>query len=135
MKVVYAPTPEQEQMIADLINHLYSSVFPCYFTDEKITSFFDLNVLKMPRSFDDWLQTAEEGFQVIASLQVIVSLLETNCNTSNTEDFYEHLFEKNKLILASFGLSFPFTYDQFSNRIESHAVFSMYTPASNEHII
>ena len=45
MKIVFASTPEQEEEIRNLVQKMYSTIFPNYFPDEDIKEFKQLNVL------------------------------------------------------------------------------------------
>ena len=45
MKVLYASTEEQEKKIVELINQLYTQIFPFYYEDEEIAEFKKMGVL------------------------------------------------------------------------------------------
>lgn len=134
MKVVFAASLEQKRVIRDLIEHLYHSVFPLYFDKEEIKELSCCEVLNTPCEKEEWLETANDAYRIIASLQVIISLLELN---SLPIDYpkYETIFTKNKCTLERYHISFPFTYDQFSTLHSPDVAFSMFSKAANEYLI
>ncbi|RWR14635.1 DUF5365 family protein [Siminovitchia fortis] len=134
MKVVFAASLEQKKMINDLIDHLYHSVFPLYFEAGEIKEFIRWEVLKAPDEKEEWLETADDAFRIIAALQVLISLLELKSLPGENKD-YENLFYKNKWILEKYHISFPFTYRQFSSLHNSDLALSMFTSAANEFLI
>nr|WP_263328465.1 YhcU family protein [Neobacillus sp. Marseille-Q6967] len=128
MKIVFASTPSQEQEICGLVRYIYSTVFPLYFTDEEINEFEQIKVLQTPEDFN----TLGDAFQVMASMQTVISILES----STLCEQYETLFNKNVSNLQEFGLFFPFEFEQFlqAKNIKSN-VFSIYTKAANELLV
>ena len=133
MRVVLAATLEQRKVIEDLKNHLYHSVFPLYFNHEEIGELQSSKVLETPER-EDWLETVEDACRVIASLQVMISLLKVK--RLPLEDFcYKNIFNKNKRILQQFQISFPFTYSQFAERHQADLAFSMFARVANEFMI
>lgn len=128
MKVIFASTPEQQVEIQELINHLYSEVFPNYFSDQEISRLKQQQVLKLSSSHMEQLDTLKDAYQVIASLQTIISILEN----SILDDQYIETFYKNVTILEDYGLNFPLDYHQFSDsELEKDNNLSMYTKAAN----
>lgn len=132
MKIVYASTPEQELKIKELVQNLYSKIFPLYFPDEDIKEFERLQVLHTSAIQTEYFGTLKEAYKVIASLQTITSILES----SNLEDRYEYLFEKNVCTLKEFGLVFPFSYSHFcEEKMIKEDMLSIYTKGANEILI
>ncbi|MCQ6273367.1 YhcU family protein [Bacillus sp. V3B] len=132
MKVVFASTPCQAEEIKELINQLYSNVFPMYFTDDEIHECEKQKVLFLSASHFEQLGTLKEAYKVIASLQTIISILESE----NLEDQYMETFYKNSSILNDYGLNFPFEYHHFSESKETKSSgLSIYTKAANELLI
>ncbi len=136
MRVVYAPTSEQEKMLSDLISHMYSTVFPRYFTDREITDFVDLKILHYSGVQDDQLNTLGDVFKAISSLQVIISILELPSD-HNVDSNYSSMFNQNIKILERCGMFFPFTYDQFFGKEKKNRdiVFSIFSKPSNDLLI
>lgn len=128
VKIVFASTPGQEEEICGLVRYIYSTVFPLYFTDKEIREFEQLKVLHTPDDFN----TLKDAFQVMASMQTIISILET----TTLDDQYEALFNKNVMNLQDFGLFFPFEYEQFVDaKNMKNSVFSIYIKAANELLV
>ncbi len=134
MRVVFAASKEQKKMISDLIDHLYHSVFPLYFEEMEIDEFIRGEVLKTPGLQEEWLETANDAFQIIAALQVLISLLELNALPIDHSE-YQRIFTRNKHILECFDISFPFTYYQFSVLHRPEMAFSLFSRAANEYLI
>ncbi|MDE3838071.1 hypothetical protein C0966_01555 [Bacillus methanolicus] len=131
MKVVYASTPDQEQKIKELVDYFYSNVFPLYFSDEDIMEFKRQKVLHTSTRHFEYFGTLKEAYQVIASLQTLISILETS---QNKEKYYS-LFMKNASILEEFDIYFPFTFSQFSDEKSMRGnLFSVYVKAANDYI-
>jgi Family of unknown function (DUF5365) len=128
VKIVFASTPGQEEEICGLVRYIYSTVFPLYFTDKEIREFEQLKVLHTPDDFN----TLKDAFQVMASMQTIISILES----TTLDDQYEALFNKNVMNLQDFGLFFPFEYEQFVDaKNMKNSVFSIYIKAANELLV
>lgn len=130
MRVMNAATREQEEYVEGLIQQFYSHVFPRYFDDEQIREFEQLNVLSV--SLDRYNGTMREAFQMISSLQSLLTIIECiEANGLNEE--YRHLFERNVRLLEQYGIAFPFTIDQF--REKRPFIFSMYSPPATDWIM
>ncbi|MFD1707286.1 DUF5365 family protein [Siminovitchia sediminis] len=134
MKVVFAASLKQEEMIRELISHLYQSVFPLYFTEEEIRDMKRLSVLKTPETGVEWLNSAEDAFRIIAALQVLISMLETTSLPGERKD-YQRMFIKNKHILEEHGISFPFTYTQFCLLHKEDLAYTMFATAANQYLL
>lgn len=133
MKIVFASTPGQEKEISDLVNYMYSHVFPAYFTDLEIQEFDRLQVLHATeQQFDDF-STLKDAFQVMAALQTIISILES----SVLENKHSSIFRKNIATLKKYRIFFPFDLQQFidAKNSKKHNVLSVYTKAANELLI
>ncbi len=109
MKVVYASTPTQAEKIDELIQTFYSAVFPYYFSDDEVQHFSSLKVLHPTPEQMDRIGTLKTSYQVITSLQTIISILEVPQNKNK----YKQIFEKNVNILEEFELFFPFQLENF----------------------
>lgn len=130
MKIVFASTPDQEEKINELIKRFYRDIFPLYFSDKDIKRFEDRNVLNNETAQLDG--TLKEAYHLIASLQTLLSILESRHLT------YAHqgLFEKNVETLNEYGFNFPFSYDQFIHARETKtSFFSTYTQAANQLLV
>lgn len=132
MKIVFASTPSQEEEIGDLIQYFYSNVFPRFFSDKEIREFERLKVLHASVRHFDHFGTLREAFQVMASLQTLIFILET----TEQLDYYESLFNKNVYALKEYGFYLPFEYEQFMNaKTMKNNIFSLYTRPANEMLI
>lgn len=128
MKVVVASTDEQLEKLNELIQHVYSSVFPCYFTNQEIQEYIQLDILQFPKEKDSKLYTLDVAFRAITSLEVIINILE---NPLSCE--HEHLFDKNVKILEESGLSFPFTYSNFLKKYDSECI--LFAKPANQYLV
>jgi hypothetical protein len=133
VKVVFASTESQEEKIRELIEHFYSEIFPNYFTDRDIQKYEKLKVLNTTKSHFEQIGTLKDAYQVIASLQTLSAILETE--TLNGQ--YVETFYKNVSILEEYGLYFPFEYEQFeiSRSARDDEKLSIYARPANEMLI
>jgi len=132
VKIVIASTPGQEKEIVGLVRYVYSSIFPLYFTDNEISQFERLKVLNTSEGKLEEMGTLKNAFQVMTSMQTIISILES----SVLDEQYADLFNKNAAILQEFGLFFPFEFDQFAEaRSFKNPILSIYRKADNELLI
>lgn len=132
VKVVFASTPCQEEEIKELINQLYSEVFPNYFTDDEIHEYERRKVLFVSTSHFEQLGTLKEAYKVIASLQTIISILKSE----SLDDQYMETFYKNSSILQEYDLNFPFEYHQFAeSKAAKDSELSVYTKVANALLI
>lgn len=132
VKVVFASTPDQQEKIMELIRQLYSDVFPNYFSDDEIAKFERLNVLHISSSQFEKLDTLKDAFQVITSLQTLISILESE----SLDEQYIETYYKNISILEQYGLNFPFEFQQFVDlKITGNNELSIYSKAANELLI
>jgi hypothetical protein len=128
LRIVFASTPSQEEEICELVRYIYSKVFPLFYTDEEIKEFEQLKVLHFTEDFN----TLKDAFQVMASLQTLISILESPI----LYDHYAALFNKNVTILEEYGLSFPFEFQQFIEvKNLKCSMLSIYTKADNELLV
>lgn len=132
MKIVFASTLSQEEEICERVRYIYSNVFPLYFTDDEICQFERLKVLYPTDKHFKEFGTLKDAFLVMASIQTLISILES----SQLDDQYAEVFNRNATNLQEFGLFFPFEFDQFAmeNNMRN-AVLSIYTKADNELLI
>ncbi|WP_066316586.1 YhcU family protein [Bacillus sp. FJAT-29814] len=132
MKIVFASTPGQEEEICELVRYIYSNIFPLYFSDDDIDQFQQLEILHTSEQQLQEFGTLRDAFQVMASIQTLISILESPL----LDDQYEALFNKNVATLEEFGLVFPFAYAQFVEaKNMKNTILSMYTKADNELLI
>ncbi|MDF1510211.1 YhcU family protein [Robertmurraya sp. DFI.2.37] len=135
MKVVFASTPDQEEKIKELIRTFYQNVFPLYYSDKEIEKFEALKVLHTSTRHFEYFGTLKEAYQVITSLQTLISILESTTLLVK----HKSMFQRNVAILKEYGLFFPFDFEQFleaDQAKENHNdSFSIYTKAANELLI
>ncbi|MCJ8005867.1 DUF5365 family protein [Lederbergia wuyishanensis] len=132
MKVVVAATEEQEEKLDELIKYFYSSVFPQYFDDKEIAEFLHLKILHLPNQTDEPIYTLDGAFRAICSIEVIISILE-----SDIDNKYSIIFNKNVEILKEAGVFFPFSYCNFTSgkRTNANVIFSLYSNATNQFLM
>lgn len=132
VKIVFASIPSQAEEINELVRHIYSAVFPNYFSDTEIQEFKQIKVLQVSTlSFND-INTLRDAFQVMSSLQTIISILES----ADLNGSYSSIFNLNVSTLLKFGLCFPFDFEQFIKaKSKKECPFSVYTKAANELLI
>lgn len=132
MKVVFASTPDQQEKIMELVDQIYSEVFPLYFSDSKIAKFREQNILNLSGSMCNQLDTLKDAYQVIASLQTLIHILASK----KLDDQYMEKYYKNVSILEEYGLYFPLEYKQFIEaKVENNSKLSMYTKVANDLLI
>ncbi|MBE3569093.1 MAG: YhcU family protein [Bacillales bacterium] len=131
MKIIIASTFVQKETIQELIEEIYRDIFPMYFSDEEIRHFWNLQVLHITDRHFQYFDTLKEAFQVIASLQTVVSILSVKAKRPLSQH-YETIFNQNVQILQKFDLFFPFAFEQFTNHYFSVEKLSMFTKANNE---
>ncbi|WP_230980872.1 DUF5365 family protein [Rossellomorea arthrocnemi] len=131
VKVLLASTHEQEDKIQELIQYMYCTIFPDYFTDDEIEQFDDMEVLHTTTRNIEYFGTLKEAFQVISSLQTLISIVESG----SKEEVYEEMFYHNAGILQSFGMFFPLSYDQFTEESDCRHNLSIYSRADNQLLV
>ncbi|WP_231893391.1 DUF5365 family protein [Rossellomorea aquimaris] len=131
VKVLLASTHEQEEKIQELISYMYCTIFPDYFTDEEIEQFEDMQVLHTTTRNFEYFGTLKEAFQVISSIQTIISIVESG----SKEDVYEEMFYHNAQILQGFGMFFPLSFDQFNEDSDCRHSLSVYSKAVNQLLV
>jgi peroxiredoxin len=132
VKIVFASTPGQEEEICELVRYIYSNIFPLYFTDDDIHQFQQLKILHTSEQQLQEFGTLKDAFQVMASIQTLISILES----PQLDNQYEALFNKNAATLEEFGMAFPFAYEQFVEaKNMKNTMLSIYTKADNELLI
>jgi hypothetical protein len=132
VKVVFASTPGQEEKVKELVQYVYSNIFPRYFSDREISEFERHNVLRASTSRFEAFDTLKDAYKVITCLQTIISILEV----FEPKNDYQCIFDKNVSMLTELGLYFPFTYDQFKNTSSLNGeMLSVYVDAANEWLV
>jgi len=132
LKIVVASTPEQEHHITELIDYMYSSVFPVYFEDEYIGKLEEWNVLAPKEEDVYYNRTLDKAFKVISSLQAIIAVLETIQEEGCKENHVE-IFTKNVQILNDYGYLFPFTIEEFQCENNTQGI-SKYSKPANKYL-
>jgi Family of unknown function (DUF5365) len=129
MKMVYAATKEQEEYMNYLVNYFYTNIFPYYFDDEQINKFENSKILSLPREYVTYNGTMKEAFQIISSLQSLITVIEYVGESGDCKR-YRDLFERNVKLLRRYGITFPFTIEQFMSK--RHYPCSMYLPSQSD---
>ncbi|MFF2499904.1 DUF5365 family protein [Peribacillus sp. NPDC058075] len=137
MKTVFSSTEEQEQEIASLVTRFYESVFPKYFTESEILHFREIGVLEPNQSSVTYLATLRDAFQVMACLQVLMSILDKQEKEDFMEPESEELFQHNITLLNECGIFFPFYYDHFSsiNQEANNEMQMMDIQVANQYLV
>jgi hypothetical protein len=131
VKILLASTEEQEDTIQELISYIYCTIFPRYFTDDEIEQFEELQVLHTDTEHAKYNGTLKEAFQLISSLQTLISLIEADASQTDYEEMYDH----NLCILKSFNLFFPFELDHFRKCCNYHDKVSLYAKPANQLLV
>ncbi|KAA0547385.1 hypothetical protein FZW96_10965 [Bacillus sp. BGMRC 2118] len=131
MKIVTASTPEQENFIQELVNYMYTEVFPYYFSDSYIKELENLNVLK-PTSDDLYNGTLKEAFQLISGMQALICVIET-VRTEEIAEHHREIFDKNVMILEEYGYKFPFTIEHFRTILQE--TISSYSKPTSSYLM
>lgn len=133
VKIVFAATPEQEEMVNELVHYFYSNIFPYYFSDVEIKQFERQKVLEYKKGNVEPFDSLGDAYKVIACLQTIISILES-CEPQSD---YKPIFEKNVSMLSEAGVFFPFTLEQFElgEQIVDFDLFSSYMKPANQYLI
>lgn len=132
VKIVIASTSVQEDEIRRLVNEIYSVVLPHYFTDSEIKAFEQQSILALATKQYEEFSTLRDAFQVISSLQTIISILEQ----PTLDEKYSTIFHKNVKLLQSYHLFFPFELDQFVQTVyQKERLLSIYTKADNTMLV
>lgn len=132
VKIVYASTPDQEEMIRELAREFYRDIFPLYYSDQEIQEFEKLKILHTSTRHFEYFGTLKEAYQVISSLQTLISILQSGA----PEEKYKTMFQTNASSLKEYGLFFPFDFEQFQeDNSKKNDMFSVYTKAANELLV
>jgi hypothetical protein len=131
MKIVTASTPEQENFIQELVEYMYSEVFPQYFSDEYIKELKSLHVL-LPENTELYNGTLKEAFQLISGMQALIAVIET-IRHEELDEHHREIFDKNTLILEEYGYKFPLTIDHFLNAKEE--CISLYSKPTSHYMM
>ncbi|MBS4171803.1 DUF5365 family protein [Bacillus sp. FJAT-49736] len=134
MKVVFASTQQQIEKIKELADYMYSFIFPFYYADDDIDNFKKIKVLQTSKHHFEYFSTLKEAYQVIASLQTIISILEYKLNHP-MDTKYEEIFNHNVAVLEEYDIFFPFYYSQFIVDVNGKVTLSIYKKAANELLI
>ncbi|CAG9621781.1 DUF5365 family protein [Sutcliffiella rhizosphaerae] len=132
MKVVHASTPEQEDHICELIQHLLTNILPFHFTDQEIE--VTLHTGTVYDIFSNYNGTLKEAFQIISSLQTIIAVIET-VQKEEIRNKHIELFKRNVNMLIDFGFTFPYALNQFKQRDMTGSFFSKFMRASNQYLV
>ena len=131
VKIVFAATPEQDEKVRELVQHIYASIFPNYFSDSEIKEYERLNVLQASTKYQSF-DTLKDAYIVITCIQTIISILEQY----EPKNEYQPLFDKNASLLNEQGFYFPFSFDQFkANWNLNSEMLSIYSNAANDWLV
>lgn len=134
MKVVVASTEEQENHIDELVEKIYTEVFPRFFPDEEILTLKAQNVLK-PRTTDRMYNSnLKDAFHIISSLQAVIAVLD-HIDDCKHEQEYQEMFERNIINLNEYGYFFPLSFFQFKLADKRDGEFSQFIKPANSLII
>lgn len=134
MKVVVASTDEQENHIAELVDQLYTEIFPRFFPDREIMEFKEQKVLQPQASDQVYNSTLKDAFQIISSLQALIAVLDLIHDCKHEKE-YEEMFDRNSSNLNEYGYFFPLSFSQFKNADSQEGKFSQFIKPANNLII
>ncbi|MBO1512815.1 DUF5365 family protein [Metabacillus bambusae] len=134
MKVVVASTEEQERHIDELVEQIYTEVFPRFFPDTEIKTLKGQKVLQPQDSDQMYNGTLKDAFQIISSLQAVIAVLE-HINDCKNEREYQEMFERNCNNLNEYGYFFPLSFSQFKEAKSQDGEFSQFIKPANSLII
>ncbi|MDC3415316.1 DUF5365 family protein [Aquibacillus salsiterrae] len=116
MKVVTASTPEQQLYVKELINKLYETIFPAFFSEEYITKLKEFNLMDVPNLKE---LNLIEIMEVTAAIQTISTILEELSKSEEEMDGYAGAFHKNASILSKYQIDFPFQLVDFKTDVNT----------------
>ncbi|OAS84096.1 MULTISPECIES: DUF5365 family protein [Metabacillus] len=134
MKVVVASTEEQERHIDELVEQIYTEVFPRFFPDTEIKTLKGQKVLQPQDSDQMYNGTLKDAFHIISSLQAVIAVLE-HINDCKHEREYQEMFERNCNNLNEYGYFFPLSFSQFKEAESQDGEFSEFIKPANSLII
>lgn len=134
MKVVVASTEEQERHIDELVEEIYTEVFPKFFPDKEIMSLKCQNVLQPQADDQMYNGTLKDAFHIISSLQAVISVL-NHIDSCKHEEKYQEVFERNSSNLNEYGYFFPFSFSQFKNAESQEGTFSQFIKPANNWVV
>lgn len=134
MKVVVASTNEQENHITELVDQLYTEIFPKFFPNDKIVELKELNVLLPQESDQIYNATLKDAFKIISSLQALIAVLDL-LHEGKHEYEYKEMFERNTQNLNDYGYFFPLTFSQFKDAECQEGQFSQFIRPANSYMI
>ncbi|QGQ44421.1 DUF5365 family protein [Metabacillus sediminilitoris] len=134
MKVVVASTEEQERHIDELVEQIYTEIFPKFFPDQEIKSLKGQKVLQPQAADQMYNGTLKDAFQIISSLQVVISVL-NHIDHCKDERKYREMFERNSCHLNEYGYFFPFSFSQFKNAESQEGEFSQFIKPANDWVV
>ncbi|WP_407272787.1 DUF5365 family protein [Radiobacillus sp. PE A8.2] len=114
MKVITASTPDQQAYVKELIENLYSRIFPCFFTTTYISELKDFELMRVPNLSE---LSLHEIMEVTAAIQTISTILETIAQTEEELESYNSVFKKSTAILNNYHIDFPFQLLDFQHTI------------------
>ncbi|MBM7569889.1 DUF5365 family protein [Aquibacillus albus] len=126
MKIITASTPEQQTYVKELIQKLYETIFPYFFSQAYIKKLKEFNLMEIPNLKD---LSLIEIMEVTAAIQTISSILEELAKSNKQMDEYKNAFRKNAAILSKYHIDFPFELVDFqtdSDNQTSHSHDSLY---------
>ncbi|KMY53137.1 hypothetical protein AC623_03360 [Bacillus sp. FJAT-27231] len=129
MRVIIASTTEQEEIINELVRQLKEEILPLFFEKEELQAMYKLGILQLTDDHFQLFGTLQDAFQVISSLQTIISILETG-EPASLPLHYKEIFEKNTAILQKFDIRLPFFLSHFHNKKSMVLDLSCATPAN-----
>ncbi|KIL73003.1 DUF5365 family protein [Bacillus badius] len=129
MKVIIASTIEQEERIKELVGQLKEEIFPRFFEKEELQSMYNFGILQLTEYHFQRFDNLQDAFQVISSLQTIISILETD-EPAELPVHYQEMFERNTLILQEFDIDFPFFLSHFTHKKTPASYLAFAIPAN-----
>lgn len=113
MKIITASTPEQQEYVMHMTNHLYQNIFPYFFNKDHMASLHHSGVMNA-QGIEEY--SLQDILEVTAALQTIEAVLECLLE-GNDELHHAERFEENRRILEKRNWYFPFYYTDFKESL------------------
>lgn len=136
MKIVFAATTEQEEVIEQLISNLRSNILPMCVSEMDLKTYTEMGLLQFSRHSHLYNGTLREAYQVMTALQTIIFIIEAvNDDPEVAIIQYLDLYMNNVSIITNFGLFFPFQLCSFQKKGISKEFIPLYSQSINQLIM
>lgn len=134
MKIVVASTEEQERHIEELVEQIYTEIFPKFFPDQEIMILKGQKVLQPQATDQMYNGTLKDAFHIISSLQALIAVLD-HIDEFKQDQEYQEMFERNSSNLNEYGYFFPLAFSQFKEAKSQEGKFSQFIRPANSWMV